>query len=90
MKNKEWVFALTLTVIVVFMVYLESQTYKGESISQNKETAILTLTEAINNIDINRALIDRIDELTRQNTVLLQEVASQHAELKVYEGMAEK
>jgi hypothetical protein len=71
-------------------------TYNHETPCEHKSilTGIDTLKTAIldeiDTIDIDKTLLDRIDELTRENVVLLQEVASQHAELKVYEGMAEE
>jgi 3D (Asp-Asp-Asp) domain-containing protein len=75
MKKFEWVFALILTLTVVLMVYLESQTYKGESIPSNKETAILTLTARIDKISKqNVEYQNQIDALAQQINALAQQI----------------
>jgi 3D (Asp-Asp-Asp) domain-containing protein len=71
MKKQEWVFAIVLTLIVTFMVYLESQTYKGESISPQLELACTTLQGHIDKLNTeNTHLATQLDTLTAQVRLL--------------------
>jgi hypothetical protein len=94
MKKRDYILHYSISLILCFA--LVSVTYKPQTPCEHKSilTEIQGLKTAIlgeiDTIEINRALLDRIDELTRQNTVLLQEVASQAKQLDVFEGMAEE
>lgn len=81
------IIAFILTLAVCSIVYFDKNTYK----------TIIDIADKIDGLEwqiepcrYEGELLDRIDELTRENERLIMEVASQHAELKVYEGMAEK
>jgi hypothetical protein len=67
-----------------------SVTYKPQTPCEHKsilteiQTLKSTILDEIDTIEIDKALLDKIDELTRQNTVLLQEVADQAKQIKEF------
>jgi hypothetical protein len=89
MKKRDYILALILTLIIVFTITISETPCEHKSILteiQGLKTAILEATGK----DNTKILLDKIDELTRLNERLEQEVASQAKQLDVFEGMAEK
>ena len=89
MKKRDYILHYSISLVLCFA--LVSVTYNHETPCEHKSilTGIDTLKTAIldeiDTIDIDKTLLDRIDELTRENVVLLQEVASQAHQLDLYE-----
>ena len=89
MKKRDYILALILTLTIVFAIMTSGTPCEHKSILTEIQTLKTAILEATGK-DNTKALLDKIDELTRQNVVLLQEVVSQHKQLEVFEGMAEK
>jgi hypothetical protein len=94
MKKRDYILAYILALTISFAVcyshYEQKISCKCESILPKLQIDYRTLQGQINKIDVNKALLDKIDELTRQNERLIMEVCSQAAQLDKFEGMAEK
>jgi hypothetical protein len=77
MKKRDYILALILTLTIIFAIKTNSTPCKCESIPAEIQTLKSTILGEIDTIEINRALLDRIDELTRLNERLEQENMAQ-------------
>ena len=81
MKKRDYIIHYTISLILCFAFV--SVTYKPQTPCEHKsilteiQTLKSTILDEIDTIEINRALLDRIDELTRLNERLEQENKAQ-------------
>ena len=91
MKKRDYIIHYTISLILCFafvsVAYNHEPPCEHKSILTEIQTLKSTISDEIDTIEINRALIDKIDELTRENVVLRQEVACQASQLQEYENI---
>ena len=77
MKKRDYILALILTLTIVFAIRTSETPCEHKSILTEIQGLKSTVLGEIDTIEINRALLDRIDELTRLNERLEQENKAQ-------------
>ena len=95
MKKRDYILAYILALTISFAVCYSH--YEQKIYLQHIQIGLREIKTAtgqiegcvlkIDTIEINKALLDKIDELTRENTVLRQEVACQASQLQEYENI---
>jgi len=78
MKKLDYMLALALTLIIVFAIRTSDTPCEHKSILTEIDTLKTAILSEIDTIEIDKTLLDRIDELTRQNERLEMENAAQH------------
>jgi hypothetical protein len=91
MKIKDYIFALllTLSITINLVPYRQENGCKCESILPEIKTAILDVREGINKININKDLLDKIDQLTRDNEQYKITIESQRVQIQAFDEIFE-
>ena len=77
MKKLDYILALILTLTIVFAIRTSETPCEHKSIVTEIQTLKAAILDEIDTIEINNVLLDKIDELTRQNERLEQENKAQ-------------
>jgi CHASE1-domain containing sensor protein len=87
MKKLEWVFALIITLAIIFMVYSANQTQKQVLLHNQQNNVLKRQIEALPlKIDINKELVTEIKSLTRENEQLITENRALKDYIKGFDG----
>jgi hypothetical protein len=91
MKKRDYILHYSISLVLCFafvsVTYNHKTPCEHKSILTEIQGLKSTILGEIDTIEINKALLDKIDELTRENTVLRQEVACQASQLQEYENI---
>ena len=78
MKVRDYFIALTLTLVVLVTIVASNHEKTYSDKSENKSVSETNLTVSVVKVEIDKTLLDKIDELTRLNVWLEMENAGMH------------